>query len=198
MIVCLLPLIESPSWATEERLIILAGADCLMVSNKSKVQRKWPRWLTPSCISNPSSVCHLGHTITPDWFEVRVELIRFKIVYPSHHTCVVNENVNFGLSVDQFFSGVSYRAEWRQIEFQCSYFVFRFGRNFFGGFFSFLNVSTSHDDFGTYTNITIFASLMILQIQWFIHWLINNINVTQHYYDLTTTENIVSFLLVTM
>ena len=41
------------------------GEEDLMRSRRRLVRRKWPRWLTPNCISKPSSVDCLGHIITP-------------------------------------------------------------------------------------------------------------------------------------
>lgn len=35
------------------------------VSSSKLVRRKWPRWLTPSCISKPSAVRDRGQRITP-------------------------------------------------------------------------------------------------------------------------------------
>lgn len=53
------------SWAKLETLTTRLGDDFFRRSNRQFVKRKWPRWFTPNCISNPSSVCHFGQPITP-------------------------------------------------------------------------------------------------------------------------------------
>ena len=52
-------------WAMEETLTILAGAEALRWSRRSIVNRKWPKWFVPNCISKPSLVSQRGHIITP-------------------------------------------------------------------------------------------------------------------------------------
>ena len=39
--------------------------DFLKSGMSSSVNRKWPKWFVPICISNPSSVFHSGHVIIP-------------------------------------------------------------------------------------------------------------------------------------
>ena len=51
--------------AREDTLMILAGAELLILSRSKFVSRKWPRWFTPNCISKPSCVFQWGHIIIP-------------------------------------------------------------------------------------------------------------------------------------
>lgn len=38
------------------------------------VHKKWPKWLTPSCISKSSSVFHWGHTMIPaNWYLIKFD-----------------------------------------------------------------------------------------------------------------------------
>lgn len=55
--------------ASDETFIILAGADALIRSSNSVVNKKWPRWFTPNCISNPSAVLDLGQPARPFWIK---------------------------------------------------------------------------------------------------------------------------------
>ena len=43
-----------------------AGALCRILGSKSEVNRKWPKWFTPKCVSNPSSVFDFGQAMTPE------------------------------------------------------------------------------------------------------------------------------------
>lgn len=54
--------------ALEETVTILAGLLLMIRGRRSKVKRKWAKWLVPNCVSNPSSVSPLGHIITPALF----------------------------------------------------------------------------------------------------------------------------------
>lgn len=48
-----------------DKTIMRAGADAFRMSNSKLVNKKWPKWLTPNCISKPSLVIALGIAITP-------------------------------------------------------------------------------------------------------------------------------------
>lgn len=52
-------------WATLETMTMRLGVDFFRRSNRQFVRRKWPRWFTPNCISNPSAVFHCGQLMTP-------------------------------------------------------------------------------------------------------------------------------------
>lgn len=54
------------SCARLETMTMRLGADFFSKSRRQLVRRKCPRWLTPNCISKPSSVVHLGHIMTPN------------------------------------------------------------------------------------------------------------------------------------
>jgi hypothetical protein len=46
-------------------MTILAGAELMMRGRRRHVNRKCPRWFTPNCVSNPSSVLLWGHAMIP-------------------------------------------------------------------------------------------------------------------------------------
>jgi hypothetical protein len=50
---------------TDATVTILAGAEQMMRGKRRQVKRKWPRWLTPMCISKPSSVVDCGQNTAP-------------------------------------------------------------------------------------------------------------------------------------
>jgi hypothetical protein len=54
-----------PKCAWLESVMTLEGADCSNAGSNNLVNRKCPTWLTPNCISKPSSVSDKGHAITP-------------------------------------------------------------------------------------------------------------------------------------
>lgn len=54
-----------PTCAILDTFTTRLGAELFRIPNKRLVSKKWPRWLTASCVSKPSSVIHLGHIITP-------------------------------------------------------------------------------------------------------------------------------------
>lgn len=51
--------------ATDATTITRLGDPAFNKSRRRFVKRKWPRWLTPICISKPSDVYIFGHAITP-------------------------------------------------------------------------------------------------------------------------------------
>ena len=51
--------------ARDETITIRLGADSLIRSRSRFVSRKCPKWLTPKCVSKPSSVSVYGTNITP-------------------------------------------------------------------------------------------------------------------------------------
>lgn len=59
-------------WAMLETVTTRLGADFFKRSSRQFVSRKWPRWFTPNCISNPSSVFHFGQLIIPPSQNIRV------------------------------------------------------------------------------------------------------------------------------
>lgn len=51
--------------AKDDTFIILAGAEDIILSSNNVVSKKWPKWFTPNCISNPSSVFDFGQPAIP-------------------------------------------------------------------------------------------------------------------------------------
>lgn len=47
-------------WAKDETLIILLSGVYLRTSNNNPVNKKWPKWLVPNCISKPYLVVYLS------------------------------------------------------------------------------------------------------------------------------------------
>jgi hypothetical protein len=66
----------SHSCALEDTITILAGAERMMRGRRRHVNRKWPRWFTPNCVSNPSSVLPLGHAMIPETDPLRADVCR--------------------------------------------------------------------------------------------------------------------------
>ena len=46
--------------------MILAGAEARSLGSSRQVNKKCAKWLTPICVSSPSSVSCLGHAMIPE------------------------------------------------------------------------------------------------------------------------------------
>jgi hypothetical protein len=53
----------------------------MMRGKRRQVKRKWPRWLTPMCISKPSSVVDCGLNATPGNETVDVDSFKERLAY---------------------------------------------------------------------------------------------------------------------
>lgn len=58
--------------ANDDTLMMRAGAEFRILGNRSEVNKKCPKWLTPNWVSKPSWVFPLGQAITPAINSIRV------------------------------------------------------------------------------------------------------------------------------
>lgn len=83
-----------PTCAILDTFTTRLGAELLRIPKRRLLSKKWPRWLTASCVSNPSSVIHLGHIITPVTKSITLQICKVtQVQTPNNQTNVKAETL---------------------------------------------------------------------------------------------------------
>lgn len=134
------------------------GADFFRRSNRQFVSRKWLRWFTPNCISNPSVVFHCGQLMIPPSQKYKIIESSFKHLLKDvaarrsvihRFTCIIDEHIQPLFSGDNVIGQLSHGLQRCQVQlFDDNISISAPLPHFFCSLISSVHVSTCQNDSG--------------------------------------------------